>query len=213
VRRSEVAATGHPGPRRVGAALIGPAAGIRPTSVQLVLSNAADWTREPGRGKYARSERERRFLVKTSVPAGEAARLIEDRYLDGMRLRLRRVSRDGWSVHKLTQKVRPDASDPSQVLITNMYLSETEYSRLSALPGQLVVKTRVVIPVLSHDFVVDEFHGRLQGLRLAEVEVRDLAEPLDLPGWVTTEVTSDDRFSGGQLATTTAVQLRELLDT
>jgi CYTH domain-containing protein len=97
------------------------------------------------------------------------------------------------------------------VLITNIYLSETEYSRLSVLPGQVLVKTRVVIPVLSHDFVVDEFHGRLQGLRLAEVEMGDLAESLDLPEWVTTEVTSDDRFSGGQLATTTEVQLRDLL--
>ena len=178
-----------------------------------MLSDATDWTREPGRGKYARSERERRFLVGASVPAGEAGRLIEDRYLDGTRLRLRRMSRDGLSVHKLTQKVRPDAGDPSEVLITNMYLSEGEYSRLSLLPGQVLVKTRVVIPAPSHDFVVDEFHGRLQGLRLAEVEVGDLAEALDLPHWVTVEVTNDDRFSGGHLAAMTEPQLRELLNT
>lgn len=179
--------------------------------MHVVQSDATDWTREPGRGKYARPERERRFLVGTPVPAGGAGRLIEDRYLDGMRLRLRRVSRDGQSVHKLTQKVRPEESDPSGVLLTNMYLSEDEYSRLCLLPGQVVVKTRAVIPGSAHDFVVDEFHGRLHGLRLAEVEVRDLAEPLHLPEWVTTEVTHDDRFSGGQLAGTSEAQLRELL--
>jgi CYTH domain-containing protein len=181
--------------------------------VDVVLRDATDRTREPGRGKYARSERERRFLVGASVPAGQAGRLIEDRYHDGTRLRLRRVSRDGRSVHKLTQKVRPDESDPSEVLLTNMYLSEGEYLRLSLLPGRVVVKTRVVIPAPTHDFVVDAFHGRLDGLRLAEVEVRDLVEPLELPEWVTTEVTSDDRFSGGRLAAMTDVQLRELLNT
>jgi CYTH domain-containing protein len=53
----------------------------------------------------------------------------------------------------------------------------------------------------------------LQGLRLAEIEVRDLAEPLDLPEWVTAEVTHDDRFSGGRLAGTDEAQLRELLST
>ena len=139
-------------------------------------------------------------------------RLLEDRYLEGMRLRLRRVTREGRSVHKLTQKVRTVESDPTEVLITNTYLSEGEYARLSALPGLMVVKTRSVVVTASHHFVVDDFQGRLQGLRLAEVEVQDLAEPLDLPPWLGAEVSGDDQFSGGQLAVTDEVRLTELLD-
>ncbi|MHB8960608.1 MAG: hypothetical protein ACYDAN_13390 [Candidatus Limnocylindrales bacterium] len=129
-----------------------------------------------------------------------------------MRLRLRRVSRDGRSVHKLTQKVRTDESEPTEVLITNMYLSQAEYALLLALPGHPVVKTRSVVPWMSHHFVVDEFHGRLQGLRLAEVEVRDLAEPHHLPGWLGPEVTHDDRFSGGRLAVADETAVQEMLN-
>lgn len=146
------------------------------------------------------------------MPEGDTARLIEDRYLDGLRLRLRRVSRQGRSIHKLTQKVRSDENEPAEVFITNMYLSEAEYARLLALPGHLVVKTRSVVPSMSHQFVVDEFHGRLAGLRLVEVEVRDLAEPLHLPGWLGQEVTHDDRFSGGRLAVADEAAVQELLN-
>ena len=177
-----------------------------------VPADATDWFREPGRGAYARLERERRFLPGPSAPTGNAVRLLEDRYLEGMRLRLRRVTREGRSVHKLTQKVRTVESDPTEVLITNTYLSEGEYARLSALPGLMVVKTRSVVVTASHHFVVDDFQGRLQGLRLAEVEVQDLAEPLDLPPWLGAEVSGDDQFSGGQLAVTDEVRLTELLD-
>lgn len=176
-----------------------------------MTTDVHDWFREPGRGKYARPERERRFLVRDAVPGGEAARLIEDRYLEGTSLRLRRVTDDQLVVHKLTQKVRPRQDDPSEVLVTNMYLTEDEFLRLSGLPGRALVKTRVVVRTASHPFAVDEFAGPLEGLRLAEVEVDDLADPVDLPLWLGEDVTGDDRFSGGQLAFTGPAQLRALL--
>jgi CYTH domain-containing protein len=176
-----------------------------------VLSGASDWAREPGRGKYARVERERRFRVTGPVPASSFERLIEDRYLDGTSLRLRRVSHDGSAVHKLTQKVRPVESDPSEVRITNTYLSEGEYALLSALPGAVLTKVRTVVPTPTHELVVDTFCGRLQGLRLAEVEVRERAEITDLPQWLGAEVTHDDRFSGAQLARADGNALRKLL--
>lgn len=85
-----------------------------------------DWRRSPGTGRYAQRELERRFLVTGEVPAGEAQRLIEDRYLDGTTLRLRRVTVETECVWKLTQKVRLDAQDPAIVSITNMYLTAAE---------------------------------------------------------------------------------------
>lgn len=176
-----------------------------------MLSDPADWRREPGHGKYARSEIERRFLVRELVPGGQSSRLIEDYYLDGLRLRLRRVSADGHTVYKLTQKVRIRADDPTEALITNMYLSADEHARLCELPGRDLAKTRTVVPTPSHTFVVDEYRGRLQGLRLAEVEVGDASEPEALPAWLADEVTSDDRYSGGYLASADDQQIRELL--
>lgn len=175
------------------------------------MGDATRWEREPGRGRYAHPERERRFLVEGDVPAGQAARLVEDRYLDGTRLRLRHVSGEGRSVYKLTQKVRPDESDPSEVLVTNLYLSQEEHARLAVLPGALVVKTRRVVTHAGRDFAVDAFSGPLRGLRLAEVELQDLGDAVALPAWVGREVTHDDRFSGGRLALLGAQDLVALI--
>ena len=174
--------------------------------------DASQWLREPGRGRYARPERERRFVVNGDPPEGAERREIHDVYLEGLRLRLRHVASAGQSVYKLTQKVRVRESDPSDVALTNMYLSEAEFRRLSRLPGSALRKSRRLVPVDGITFAVDEFAGPLQGLRLAEVEVSDLQAELALPSWVGAEVTHDDRFSGGCLASLADAEARELVE-
>jgi len=176
-----------------------------------MTQGAADWRRQPGAGRYAKAERERRFLVRGRPPKVSEPRRIEDRYLDGTRLRLRHVRVGDESVFKLTQKVRLSEDDPFEVALTNVYLEAGEYDRLSQLPAAVVCKTRSVCPVGPHRFVLDKFHGHLQGLCLAEIEVADLAEELTLPEWIGTEVTHDDRFSGGSLARASAEQVARLL--
>ncbi len=155
------------------------------------------WAREPGHGSYAQPERERRFLVRADPPSLQDTRTVEDRYLDGTRLRLRHVHAGGRSVWKLTQKVRVDDRDPADVRLTNTYLLAEEHARLSVLPGRTLVKTR---SSCGGGFLLDVFSGVLEGLRLAEVEVDDLSAALELPGWLGPEVTHEDRFSGGRLA-------------
>ena len=165
--------------------------------------------------KYARRERERRFLLG-SVPDGAATRAVRiaDRYLTGTRLRLRRATeistsggRSDGTVHKLTQKVPGPEGKPG--LITTIYLSPAEYSVLSELPAATLAKTRVSIPPLG----VDVFEGRLAGLLLAEAEfdddlaMRAFATPPD----AIAEVTHDERLSGGRLAVTTASELAAVL--
>ncbi|MFL6173567.1 MAG: hypothetical protein ACJ716_11820 [Marmoricola sp.] len=154
------------------------------------------WRRTPGQGKYAKAERERRFLVDGEPSPLEQTRIIEDRYLSGGTLRVRAVRGEGEAVFKLTQKVRPNRDDPSEVAITNLYLSEDEYQMLVTLPGADLSKTRS----LCEGFAVDVFYGPLEGLVLAEVEVDDLRADLALPTWLGSEVTHDDRYSGGELA-------------
>lgn len=174
-------------------------------------SSVAQWGRTPGEGRYARPERERRFLVHGRPTGLRDPRRIHDRYLDGTRLRLRQVVVGSESVFKLTQKVRSDETDPGAVALTNMYLTSDEHERLSGLPGSLLTKTRHVCPSDPDTFVLDEFHGHLTGLRLLEVEVPDLTGDLALPSWAGPEVTHDDRFSGGYLAQADARQAAELL--
>ena len=167
------------------------------------------WHREPGTGRYARLERERRWLLDR-VPDGVTRPIeIVDRYVTGTRLRLRRMSDADVSVFKLAQKVRVDRTDPSAVMLTNIYLSAGEYERLHALPGLELRKTRYALRRLA----VDRFQGALDGLVLAEAEAETETEGdvASDPPFPVAEVTHDDRFSGGRLAATTADQLRTLL--
>jgi len=158
--------------------------------------------RQPGQGKYARGERERRWLVGSVPPGAGRPCRIADRYLIGTSLRLRRVE-DGTAVaYKLGQKVRVRPGDPSEVRITNLYLTAEEYRRLAVLPAAVLDKTRWLVPHGAAGYAVDEFAGPLRGLLLAELELPEQpADPVPgLPPWLGREVTADDRYSGAALA-------------
>lgn len=167
-------------------------------------------------GPYARIEREHRFLL-AGVPAGlDVRRTLEivDWYVVGTRLRLRLVREAGRApVHKLGHKVRPDQQDgaaPAAVAHTTMYLSAAEFATMIALPALELRKTRRLVG--ADGFAVDEFHGALDGLVLAEVDVGAHAElPAELPWSARADVSDDVRFAGGTLAATSADQLRVLL--
>ena len=164
--------------------------------------------------KYARPERERRFLL-ARLPPGEPIHRtrIEDRYLIGTRLRLRRMTaldepgRDGEVSCKLGQKI--PAPDGRPGLITNVYLSEAEYQALAIVPANELRKVRSSYP----PFGVDVFEGPLEGLILAEIEFRSRSEELAFRPAIETvaEVTADERLTGGRLVVTSAPELRAIL--
>ncbi|MFJ1753286.1 hypothetical protein [Kitasatospora sp. NPDC088134] len=168
-------------------------------------------------GKYARVERERRFLLAgaPSPATVTLARRITDRYVSGTRLRLRRMERldTGECAYKLTQKLpAPSAASTGAVqgLITNLYLSPEEYELLLAtLDGPELVKTRLSVGPLG----VDAFEGPLRGLVLAEAEFdsAEAAETFVPPPGCLAELTDDPRFTGGSLVRTEREQLRKWL--
>lgn len=155
-------------------------------------------------GKYARVERERRFLLATppALPAPTAGRQITDRYLPGTRLRLRRVEYldSGACELKLTQKVPAGRPGHIRGLITNIYLSAAEYDLLASLPAQVLSKRRFSVPPLS----IDIFDPPLEGLVLAEAEfgTDEAARSFGPPRATIAEVTDDPRFTGAVLAHT-----------
>jgi hypothetical protein len=170
----------------------------------------------PGKDeKYARPERERRFLF-AALPVGTSPvrrALIEDRYLSGIRLRLRRMTQLGPEgelgslTHKLTQKVPSPDGTPG--LITTLYLSAAEYQAVAAIPARTLRKVRTSIP----PFGVDEFQGELAGLILAEAEsdTDDDLAALERPVDAVAEVTADQRFTGGRLVEASGDDIRALL--
>jgi CYTH domain-containing protein len=166
--------------------------------------------------KYALLENERRFLVRRPPDlAGTRARLIEDRYLDGGRLRLRRVTHlDGSPTeHKLCKKY--GSADPASGPIVNIYLTEAEHAALAALPGRPLGKRRHTVLYDGRAFSVDVFEGALAGLVMCEAEAPtvEAIRALKFPPWAGREVTDDRFFSGGCLCAITAVELAARLAT
>src|SRR6478609_3730832 len=149
----------------------------------LMTGRAGAVPHEPVReGKYARIERERRFLLAgPPLPMAVAGRRrITDRYLPGTRLRLRRIDNlpSGDREFKITQKIPASRPGYVQGLITNTYLSAAEYDLLATLPAAVLSKTRLSVPPLG----IDVFEPPLHGLIMADAEVTD-----------------DSRFTGGSL--------------
>ena len=84
--------------------------------------------------------------------------------------------------------------------MTNIYLREHEYEILGQLQAATLLKTRPHWRRADRVLSVDEFHGPLAGLVLAEIELEADDSLLGLPEGAIADVTHDDRFSGGSLA-------------
>lgn len=168
--------------------------------------------------KYAQFELERRWLLAALPDAlqnSQAYQLIEDRYLTGTPLRLRRMSNASGQVTalKLTQKYQAADQTAYTTTITNLYLDEASYALLETLPANVLVKRRYKLMDGRFPFSIDQFLGNLTGLVLAEIEQPDMASLLAIPHptFARREVTEDSRFTGGELVGLTEIQCQQLL--
>ncbi len=165
--------------------------------------------------KYARIERERRFVVErlpfTITPERPSVE-ITDTYLPSaqIRLRLMRNAAGDPIAHKLTQKYQLASLPPYAVMITNIYLTADDYALFSRLPGATVRKRRYPWDENDTRFSVDVFDGVLASLILAEVEgsTDGELEGVAIPAWASREVTTDPAFRGGSLARLTVDAFR-----
>ena len=180
------------------------------------LGTAADVSGR--RRKYARVERERRYLLRELPPGlrvNDPHTQIFDNYITGTRLRLRKIRdprRREWT-WKLTQKFTPDPPDFSRAVITNIYLSQYEYETLAVFEGNEIRKNRYPFEHDGRKFSVDVFLGALHGLVLAEIEFETDEELRNFapPAFAAREVTQDELFTGARLVELTAEELRDEL--
>ena len=165
--------------------------------------------------KYARIERERRYLLQ-DLPEGLARTdphvQITDNYITGTRLRIRKVRDPGankWTV-KFTQKFPIQPNDLSRTLITNTYLNAIEAETLSVFNSNEIRKNRYYLNYDGKKFSVDMFLGDLFGLVLAEVSFETDEELINFrkPDFALAEVTNQEAFSGGRLAELTFTDVR-----
>jgi len=170
----------------------------------------------PGESKYARVERERRYLLQ-DLPEGltraDPHLQITDNYITGTRLRLRKV-RDPrsnmWTV-KFTQKFAPNPGDFSRTIITNIYLNALEAETFAVFDTNEIRKNRYTFEFEGRKFSVDMFLGDLFGLVLAETsfETNEELDSFAKPVFAIAEVTNNELFTGGKLCELTFADIRE----
>jgi CYTH domain-containing protein len=169
----------------------------------------------PVESKYARVERERRYLLQ-DLPEGltrpDPHVQITDNYITGTRLRLRKVREprsNKWTA-KLTQKFAPDPTDYSRTIITNIYLNALEVEALGISDANEIRKNRYPFEFEGRKWSVDMFLGDLFGLVLAEVsfETDEELDSFPPPPFAIADVTKSELFTGGRLCELTFEDIR-----
>lgn len=122
--------------------------------------------------------------------------------------------RQGYILSNAGQTIRVRVSDKQGFLNLKSkvsYASRNEYEYEIPLQDGLEIldaftkngteKIRYRIPFAGKTWEVDVFSGDNSGLIVAEIELDDEAEVFEKPGWITTEVTDDYRYTNSSLAT------------
>ena len=169
--------------------------------------------------KYARVERERRYLL-ADLPAGltraDHHLQITDNYITGTRLRIRKVRdpRTNKWVVKFTQKFAANPEDLSRTIITNTYLNAIEAETLAVFEANEIRKNRYPFEFAGQEFSVDMFLGDLFGLVLAEISFESDEElnNFSKPTFALADVTNNEIFSGGKLSQLTFADVRKEIE-
>lgn len=144
------------------------------------------------------TEIERKFLVDTSkLPSLPAGQIIAQGYLPT----------EGRTVVRVRRK---DQSAFLTIKGENTGLSRLEFEYpiptddADALLQQLcqtpvIRKTRYLLPFAEHTWELDIFEGDNQGLVVAEVEMQSEDERVELPEWVTEEVSGEAKYYNSSL--------------
>lgn len=145
-------------------------------------------------------EIERKFLVKDKSYVQMASRRVEMRqtYLSDRAEATVRV-RVGGDRAWLTVKGRNTGA------VRDEWEFEIPVEDAVEMAGRLtggwaIDKTRYVVPFGGYTWEVDEFHGRHEGLTLAEVELPRAEAEVELPPFVGEEVTGDPQYYNSVLA-------------
>jgi adenylate cyclase len=77
-------------------------------------------------------------------------------------------------------------------------VADAEEMMKICLPG-IIEKTRYIVPSGKHNFEVDVFHGKNEGLVIAEIELSSESEKFQKPSWLGKEVTSNPKYLNANL--------------
>ena len=138
-------------------------------------------------------EIERKFLVNT-IPTQQVNRskkVIQGyMFFDNRKVvRVRSMDND----HFLT--IKSNSKGLSRLEFEYQIPKEDAMDMFKHLCGtNIIEKTRHYIESPNHTWEIDEFHGRNEGLIVAEIELESEDEQFDIPEWVGDEVSDDPRY-------------------
>jgi adenylate cyclase len=125
-----------------------------------------------------------------------------------------KLLRQGYLSSNAKATVRVRTRDDSEAMVTikgatrGMSRAEYEYEVPIADAREMLVmaephvlqKRRHIVPFAGLTWEVDVFEGRHAGLVIAEVELENEDQAIELPGWIGREVTDDDRYYNASLS-------------
>jgi CYTH domain-containing protein len=145
------------------------------------------------------TEIERKFLVKSeewrTLGTGTIYRQGYIATKKGTTVRVRLAGNQGYITIKGTSKgisraeyEYPIPTEDAQEMLDNL------------CEPPLIEKTRYKIEIAGLIWEVDEFAGKNQGLIVAEVELTDANQTIEMPDWIGQEVSDDARYYNANLA-------------
>lgn len=145
------------------------------------------------------TETERKFLVKGEFKNLAVNKLhIIQRYLTIDREKTVRLRITG-DVAFITVKGRPEGESISRnEWDFSIPVDDAREMMNLCLPG-IIEKTRYIIPAGVHHYEVDVFHGKNEGLIIAEIELSDESEEFEKPAWLGEEVTGRPEYYNANL--------------
>ncbi|MFC4665381.1 CYTH domain-containing protein [Falsiporphyromonas endometrii] len=145
-------------------------------------------------------EIERKFLIADLqlVPTPSDRSLIKQAYLRADSTCAVRIRIRGDKSYLTIKGASSESGMSREEFEYEIPLSDAE-RMIKMCPNECIIKERLLIPYKGHTWEVDVFHGRHEGLVLAEVELSDESESVDLPLWVGREVTGDPRYYNSYL--------------
>lgn len=144
-------------------------------------------------------EIERKFLVAADFkPYADGKIEIKQGYLSADPERTVRIRITGTDAF-ITIKGASDETGTSRFEWETQIPADEAHSLMElCLPG-IIEKTRYIVEYDEWVFEVDEFHGLNQGLIIAEVELSEPDEEINLPEWLGDEVTQDYKYYNSYL--------------
>ncbi len=150
------------------------------------------------------TEIERKFLINPAsiwkeLEICETMRIIRQYYIVSSKevaVRLRLDEGDNQAILAVKNGL-----DPMRMNEVEFKIPRNDYfRRLHEKTGFEISKTRYLIDFEGRTWEVDEFHGNLEGLMVAEIEADDAATITSFPHWVVEEVTYDTSFKNAVMA-------------